>query len=81
MFFRPVASRYDRLMALNDERPEKGRDMSEKLKKTQGSVSIVIQPPVVLGCWGVHHTWCIMVLCRAYVSIIFDGRNLDESFV
>lgn len=45
--YQEVIQQYDRLMALNDERPEKGRDMSEKLKKTQGFVSIVIQRPVI----------------------------------
>ena len=50
-------------MALNDERPEKGRDMSEKLKNIKGFVSIVIQPPVMgEGCfWGVHQTWCYVL--------------------
>lgn len=44
---REVIQQYDRLMALNDERPEKGRDMSEKLKNIKGFVSIVIQRPVI----------------------------------
>ena len=38
--------RYDRLMAVNDERPDKGRDISEKMKNYTGKISIVIQRPV-----------------------------------
>lgn len=34
-------------MALNDERPAKGKEVSEKLKSTYGPVSIVIQRPVI----------------------------------
>lgn len=42
-----IACRYDRLMALNHERPERGRQVMERLQAAEGSVSIVIQRPVI----------------------------------
>lgn len=42
-----VVQQYDRLMALNDERPERGRQVMERLQAVQGIVSIVIQRPVI----------------------------------
>lgn len=42
-----AVQQYDRLMALNHERPERGRQVMERLQAAEGSVSIVIQRPVI----------------------------------
>ncbi|CAE7721473.1 unnamed protein product [Symbiodinium pilosum] len=38
---------YDRLMAFNDDRPSKGKEMLEKLRDASGPVTITVQRPVV----------------------------------
>ena len=42
-----TVQQFDRLVALNTERPSKGRDMMQKLRESTGQVNIVIQRPIV----------------------------------
>lgn len=42
-----TVQQFDRLVALNTERPSKGRDMMQKLRESTGQVNIVIQRPII----------------------------------
>ena len=42
-----TVQQFDRLVALNTERPSQGKDMMQKLRESTGQVNIVIQQPIV----------------------------------